>query len=97
MDARVFINVVHVITLCVNSPVVQTQLLTQAKDGERLITTISSSDKFTTEEPFPQMSIQIPSELIEMFVHEDDVVRAVSYLYYNVENLFPSGLPGENE
>ena len=89
-----FINVVHVITLCVNSPVVQTQLLTQAKDGERLITTISSSDKFTTEEPFPQMSIQISSEL---FVHEDDVVRAVSYLYYNVENLFPSGLPGENE
>ena len=51
-------------------------------------------------EEFPKMSIQVPSELIEMFADSDDndgVVRTVSYLYYNVEGLFPSGLPGENE
>ena len=46
------------------------------------------------------MSIQVPSELIEMFADSDGndgVVRTVSYLYYNVEGLFPSGPPGENE
>ena len=49
---------------------------------------------------FPKMSIQVPSELIEMFADSDGnygVVRTVSYLYYNVEGLFPSGLPGDNE
>ena len=48
-------------------------------------------------EEFPKMSIQVPSELIEKFDDNDGVVRVVSYLYYNVEGLFPSGLPGENE
>ena len=63
---------------------------------EEPTTTISSED-FGIEEV---MSIQVPSELIEMFADSDGndgVVRAVSYLYYNVEGLFPSGLPGENE
>ena len=67
-----------------------------AIEMETFITTINS-EEFITEETLPKMSIQIPSELIEMLVDRDDVVRAVSYLYYNVENLFPSGLPGENE
>ena len=49
---------------------------------------------------FPKMSIRVPSELIEMFADSDDndgVIRTVSYLYYNVEGLFPSAPPGENE
>lgn len=79
--------------------VLETQLLAPANEGETYITTISS-EEFITEELLPKMSIQIPSELIELFADRDGndgVVRAVSYLYYNVEGLFPSGLPGENE
>ena len=81
--------------VCLNSPVVQMQLLAPAIEMETFI----NSEEFITEQMLPKMSIQIPSELIEMFVDRDDVVRprAVSYLYYNVEYLFPSGLPGENE
>ena len=74
------------------------KLVTLSEDGS-YITTISS-EGVRNEEVFPEMSIQIPSELIEMFVDSDGndgVVRTVSYLYYNVEGLFPSGLPGENE
>lgn len=80
------------------SPVLQTQLLAPANEGGSLITAISS-EEFITDEVLPRMSIQISSELIEMFVDRDgndSVIRAVSYLYYNVEGLFPSGFPGEN-
>ena len=76
---------------------VQAKLIASA-NGESE-TTISSEELLMNEE-FPKMSIQIPSELSEMFADSDGndgVVRAVSYLYYNVEGLFPSGLPGENE
>ena len=62
-------------------------------------TTISSEVLLMNEE-FPKMSIQIPFGLIDIFDDiggNDGVVRAVSYLYYNVEGLFPSGLPGDNE
>ena len=63
------------------------------------MTTISSEELLVSKE-FPKMSIQVPSDLIEMFSDingNDGVVRTVSSLYYNVEGLFPSGLPGENE
>ena len=72
--------------------------VTQLKDGQYL-TTITS-EGILNEEVFPRMTIQIPSELIQVLFESDvndGVVRAVSYLYYNVEGLFPSGLPGENE
>ena len=75
-----------------------TKLVTQPEDGQYL-TTISS-EGVCNEEVFPEMSIQVPLELIEMFADSDGndgVVRTVSYLYYNVEGLFPSGLPGDNE
>ena len=65
------------------------KLLTQPEEGNYL-TTISSEG--VRNESFPEMSIQVPSELIEMFADSDGndgVVRAVSYLYYNVEGLFP--------
>ena len=70
------------------------KLVTQPEDGQYL-TTISS-DGVRNEEAFPKISIQVPSELIEMFADSDGndgVVRAVSYLYYNVQGLFPK----ENE
>ena len=68
-----------------------TKLVTLPEDGQYL-TTISS-EGVRNDEAFPEMSIQIPSELIEIITNSDDndgVVRAVSYLYYNVEGLFPS-------
>jgi hypothetical protein len=51
---------------------------------------------------FPVMSIQIPSELVQAFADQSGVVRAVSYIYYNVGDfnvgdLFPQGLPGTNK
>ena len=76
---------------------VQAKLVEPA--NEEYVTTINS-EKLLINEDFPKMSIQVPSELIEMFADSDGndgVVRTVSYLYYNVEGLFPSGLPGDNE
>ena len=52
------------------------------------------------DKEFPKMSIQVPSELIEIFADSDGndgVVRTVSYLYYNADGLFLNGLPGDNE
>ena len=77
---------------------VHIKLVTQLEEGQYL-TTITS-EGIRNEEVFPRMTIQIPSELIQILFESDGtdgVVRAVSYLYYNVEGLFPSGLPGENE
>ena len=45
----------------------------------------------------PEMSIQIHSQLVDVFAGNDSTVRVVSYIYYNISNLFPSGRPGENE
>ena len=65
---------------------------------EGYITTISS-DNFN--DSLPQMEIQIPPELVQLFAnssgHDDGEIRVISALYYNVENLFPSGQPGMNE
>ena len=80
-----------------HSTVIQTKLISPT-NGD-FVTAISSEELLVGEE-FPKMSIQVPSELIEMFADSDGndgVVRTVSYLYYNVEGLFPSGLPGDNE
>ena len=66
-----------------------TKLVTQPEEGKYL-TTISS-EGVHNEGAFPEMSIQVPSELIEILADSycnDGVVRAVSYLYYNVEGLF---------
>ena len=43
----------------------------------------------------PEMSIQIPPELVGMFGESDG--RAVSYLYFDVEDLFPSELMDEEK
>ena len=48
---------------------------------------------------FPKMAIEIPVEWVREYSDQNmGVVRTVSFLYYNVEDLFPSGFPGrENE
>ena len=52
-----------------------------------------NSEKFGEE--FPNMSIKIPVELVRKFATmNNDSVRAVSFLYYGVENLFPGGYQG---
>ena len=56
-------------------------------DEGGLFTTIDSTD-FVSDQP--AMSIQIPTELVGLFEESDG--RAVSYLYFGVEELFPSGL-----
>ena len=62
------------------------------------IKTINSEDFYSDD--VPQMSIQIPSELVGLFAnssgHDGGVIRVISALYYNVEDLFPSGRPGTN-
>ena len=76
---------------------VQTKLLSPG-NGE--YETTISSEEISSANGFPKMSIQVPSELTEIFANSDEndgVVRAVSYLYYNVEGLFPSDLLEENE
>ena len=74
----------------------QTQIV--STDTEEYITAIDSTT-FTSE--VPHMSLQIPSELIRMFAYssggDGGEVRVISALYYNVEDLFPSGRPGINE
>ena len=56
-------------------------------DGTEFFTATSSTD-FASDQP--AMSIQIPTELVGLFEESDG--RAVSYLYFGVEELFPSGL-----
>ena len=60
--------------------------------SEDYIRTIDSSH----QEEFSMMSIEIPVELVLEFVTMSNgtSVRAVSFLYYGVESLFPSGYPG---
>ena len=73
--------------------VLQTQQV--SPDIEEPVTTINSMD-FT--DTFPEMSLQIPAELIWIFSNASSAsggVRVISYLYYDVGNLFPSGKPGE--
>lgn len=63
--------------------VLQTKLLSAEGDG--YVTTINSKDLVGDDRPV--MSIQVPLELVQMFEEETDV-RAVSFLYYDVEELF---------
>ncbi len=64
-------------------------------EGEGLFTTITSND-FTNE--FPQMSIQIPYELIREFAgNETGGVRTISFLFYEVEHVFINEIAGRNE
>ena len=60
------------------------------KANSDYITTINSKDIMGYT--FANMLIQIPFELIRKVANENTTtIRAVSFLYNNVENLFPSG------
>ena len=76
----------------------QTKQLSQDTEGyrEEYITAISSKDYATGPRELPVMSIQIPSELIEA-TSSGEVVRVVSFLYYNITHLFPGGEQQDNE
>ena len=81
--------------------VAQTKLLPSG-NGE-LFSTINSEDFVDAgRDDLSGMSIQVPSELVRMFAGEENgnmegSVRAASFLYFNVESFFPSGLPGEED
>ena len=64
-------------------------------EDSQYITTIDF-ESFTSAQAFPDMSIQVPSDLLQPFTNQDDAVRILSYIYNGVENLFSSGLPGTN-
>ena len=74
------------------------QLTTDSVGQEDLITSISSSDFPSFSQP--RMSIEIPLNLVNMFINMSSMgtngVRLVSFLYTNVTGLFSSSLPGEN-
>ena len=80
----------------INISAIQAQLV--SADVEEYITTISSDDFIMDA---PQMSIQIPPELVQLFANisgrDDGVIRVISALYYNVKDLFPGGRPEMNE
>ena len=77
------------------------------EDGQEYITTINSlnfeqtTDSDNPNINRPQMTIQIPSELLRVLKETGlivgEEVRAVSFLYFNVEDLFPSGLSDDRE
>ena len=89
---------VSVAIMCtlINITALQTQLL--SGDTEGYITTVNSTT-FTSD--LPHISIQIPPELIQLFANssggDGGEVRVISALFYNVEDLFPSGRPGSNK
>ena len=64
-------------------------------EGSQYITTIDSGS-FASAEAFPDMSIQIPSDLLLPFTNQDGAVRTLSYIYNGVEDFFSSGLSGTN-
>ena len=89
-------NSKHDIMTTFMSSVIQTRLISADVEGYR-ITTINSED-FRGD--VPRMSIQIPSELVGLFAassgRDGGEIRVISALYYNIEDLFPSGRPGMN-
>ncbi len=64
-------------------------------EGEGLVSTINSND-FNNESP--HMSIQVPCELIRRFAgNETCCVPTISFLFYEVEHLFPNETAGRNK
>ncbi len=75
---------------------VRSQLVSADREG--YITTVTSKD-FPALPHKNLMSIEIPYEVVQLADDMNGVsgtVRVVSFLYYDVEDLFPSGRPGDN-
>ena len=74
------------------APALYTTIL-KVPESESHIRTIHYQKNLGNESP--RMSIEIPVELVREFATmNSDSVRGVSFLYYDVENLFPSGYQG---
>ena len=72
--------------------VIQAQLI--SANVESYSTAINSE---LHSQDLPYMSLQVPPELFAGSDSGDgEEVRVLSVLYYNVENVFPSGRPGTN-
>ena len=78
--------------------VFQSQLLSAA--GDEYAATINSED-FAVGQQHPEMSVQVPRELVVQLSSDDSggggEVRAVSFVYYDVESLFPNQGPQESK
>ena len=70
-------------------------MLENASKDDEHFTTINSSK--LVDSSVSELSIEVPMELFRN-LKQQGVVNVVSFLYYNVEELFPNGLPsGENK
>ncbi len=75
--------------------VLQTKVIMSGREG--YVTTIDSIG-FTKDSELPHMFIQIPYELIKEFAgNETGGVRTISFLFYEVEHLFPNEIAGRNK
>ena len=76
------------------APALVTTIL-KVSGSESSFRTIQSSYQDNLGDEYHKTSIEIPVELVlEFATMNNDSVRAVSFLYSGVENLFPSGYPG---
>ena len=71
------------------SCVVGVTALLSLNDITQSISTINSMNYPRVRVIHPQMSIEVPVELLQIFGGRD--IRTASFLYFNVENLFPNG------
>lgn len=71
----------------------QMQMPEEHDEGKGYITAIRSEG--LVSDAFPEMSIEIPVEMALEFADHNRTIREVSFFYYKVENLFPSGFPGQ--
>ena len=82
----------HACNTYYNAAVFVSKTIEVRVDAEDYMTTISSEGN--THQQNVHMEIKIPKELL-LSVTDGGTIRAVSFLYSNLEHLFPSGLPGE--
>ena len=86
----------HKCTSIIHYVAFKTVVIERVAEPDDYITTINSEDLSVLKDQ-PPISIEIPFEAVMEFADEG-TVRAASFLLYNVDGLFPSGLPGrENE
>ena len=87
--AMLSLGVIVLISIILISAI-QTQVI--PVDVKDYITTVNSQH-FVSDDPL--LSIQVPLMLIQQFTNssngEDEGVRVIAALYYNVEDLFPNG------
>ena len=71
------------------------QLLEDAFEDDNEHFTAINLGEFVNDSVSP-MSVEVPLEVARKF-SQHGKITVVSYLYYNVEELFPNGLAGEEK